>query len=689
MSDDYIKARREGQRAYRRAVARGRYPYLPALENMVEGTNSYPERYLGMKEIPLSMIVGTRTKGRQNAFAANFMPLLEEKSEFAVKWSALYKAQKEEGIRDPIKVYEFMNRFYVQEGNKRVSVLKYAGAYSIYAEVTRILPFRAGGACKEEEAEPLRIYREFLDFYNVTKIFEITFSKPGSYLRLAKLMGHNLREEWEETDVRRLRASFYLFQKDYEDRGGLSLDITAGDAYMIYAGVFGIESLLQDDSMTIRNRIMRLWSEYRSTGPGTVSTGEDIHLLEEPESSVPEKKHESLAAGMMANTVSAVASTVSAAEKVTSTVTAAAKGAVEVLVRKPRSTRAAFLFDKGPEGSSWSYYHALGMNEAQEALGESAEFISFTDCGRKETIRKAFEAAASDEEDIVFALSPSMMEECLRAAILYPDMRIMNCSIWLPHHAVPTYHARMYEAKFVMGCLAGELCENHRIGYRADYPIYGVTAEINAFALGASMMDPKAEIHLVWGGRGKNCDQQLHEQGCRIIMGPDAVRPGENTRRFGLYKVEEDGSITSLGVPVYRWGRYYERLIAKLRDGSLDANLSASRDYAVNFWWGMSAGMVDVILSDRLPYQAVRTAELMKRMVASQSLFPFEGPIRKQGGTEETQILAAGQTLSNHEIITMDWLCDNVIGDIPKAEKLDACAREMVETSGVRAEDHV
>ena len=70
------------------------------------------------------MIVGTFTAGRRTAFAPNFMPLLDDESEFAAKWQTLYNAHLEEGIHDPIKCYEFMNRYYVLEGNKRVSVLK-------------------------------------------------------------------------------------------------------------------------------------------------------------------------------------------------------------------------------------------------------------------------------------------------------------------------------------------------------------------------------------------------------------------------------------------------------------------------------------------------------------------------------------------------------------------------------------
>ena len=62
---------------------------------------------------------------------------------------------REEGIREPVQAFEFMNRFYVQEGNKRVSVLKYFGAASIRARVTRILPKRTG-------TPENRVYFEFL-----------------------------------------------------------------------------------------------------------------------------------------------------------------------------------------------------------------------------------------------------------------------------------------------------------------------------------------------------------------------------------------------------------------------------------------------------------------------------------------------------------------------------------------------
>ena len=86
MQSDYEKARKDGERAYRRAVMSGQYPYLPALDSMGQDIDRLAVRDLGVEEVPISMIAGTRTVGRQNAFACNFMPITEPGSEFAWKW---------------------------------------------------------------------------------------------------------------------------------------------------------------------------------------------------------------------------------------------------------------------------------------------------------------------------------------------------------------------------------------------------------------------------------------------------------------------------------------------------------------------------------------------------------------------------------------------------------------------------
>ena len=167
MLEDYKSALRAGQRAYRACVARGQSPYLAVLDDILVNVNIVAQEPLGLVEIPAESIVGTKTSGRLTAFASNFMPLLEPDTGFAAKWSHLCEAHLEEGIRVPIIAYEFLNKFYVLEGNKRVSVLKYYEAVKIAGTVTRLIPER-------NDSLENKIYYEFLDFYKLSKVNYVT-----------------------------------------------------------------------------------------------------------------------------------------------------------------------------------------------------------------------------------------------------------------------------------------------------------------------------------------------------------------------------------------------------------------------------------------------------------------------------------------------------------------------------------
>ena len=113
--EEYKKARKAAMKQYRTCASRGWSLYPPVLDEVSAYVKTAGEEVLGEMEIPLSLVTGTRTAGRQNAFSKDFLPILPENSEFARKWITLYEAQMEEGIRDPILVYEFMHQFYVQE----------------------------------------------------------------------------------------------------------------------------------------------------------------------------------------------------------------------------------------------------------------------------------------------------------------------------------------------------------------------------------------------------------------------------------------------------------------------------------------------------------------------------------------------------------------------------------------------
>ena len=151
----YLAARKEGLKQQHAAQARGQDPYLPVLSELVPALNKLTQVPLGLVQIALDQIEGTATKGRTTAFSRGFMPLLEPNSEFAIKWVNLYESVLADGMRQPITVLEYMNEYYLVEGNKRVSVMKYLDSVFVEAEVTRVLPKRT----RENRA-----YFEFIDF---------------------------------------------------------------------------------------------------------------------------------------------------------------------------------------------------------------------------------------------------------------------------------------------------------------------------------------------------------------------------------------------------------------------------------------------------------------------------------------------------------------------------------------------
>lgn len=651
--EDYLKAKRLGDRARARAIATGSYPYLTALDDFLEQKDILAEVPLGVQEIPLGMIAGTRTSGRTTSFAGNFMPILKENTEFAQKWINLLQAQQEEGLRDPIKCYEYMHRFYVQEGNKRVSVMKFVGAASISADVTRLLP-------RKGDDKNTKIYYEFVQFYAVTGLYLISFSESGCYARLAELLGQDLENPWPEEVIENVRFAFQQFELSFLQKGGAKLDVGTGDSFLVYLEIFPLDSLLQDSQDQIGKNILRIWNELL-----TGSSAEHLALIERPE----------------------------LIQKNTGIIR-------ELLTSVPRYSqthplRISFLYEKNTEDSGWAYAHELGRNQLESTFGGIVETAKLENCSTDEAVERALDEAVEEQSELVFTTSPFMVQQTLRTAIDHPEIRFLNCSIHLQHNAVRTYYARMYEAKFLMGALAASVANDHIIGYVADYPIYGSIANINAFAIGAAMVDPSCRIALKWSSwKDRSWHDEMVREGIHIISGSDMIVPREPNRRYGVYRYEaasgdQPERITNLATPLYNWGKYYELIVRSVLDGSYEAKSIAKKDTAMNYWYGLSAGVIDVILSDQLSFYTRKLVAALKSAIIAGTLSPFEGELHSQHemiretNVEEKLTGSEGGSLSYEEIITMDWLADNVDGEIPSMDELIPQARGTVNVSGV------
>ncbi len=625
---DYVKAQKLAEKQRRRAISDGNTPYPLVLEKLLRKSEVEGQLPLGQIEIPLSLVVGTASADRNNAFTYDFMPLLEYGTEFSSKWSALIDSVKEIGINEPIKVYEYMQRFYVVEGNKRVSVSKFNGAVTIYADVTRIIP-------QKDDSEESIVYSEFMEFYRIAGIYDILMKHPGEFPRLIQIFGAPPEGQertyvWDEEMRRTVRFLYSVFETHYISRGGQRLSaITTGEAFLHFAEIYGKRRMLKLSSLKMRRYIDRIWDEFRVLADDRPTN----RILSPTEGSQ--------------------------------------KPSIVKKIPLPVSSsvlKIAFIYPTDPEHSGWSYNHELGRLIVSEHFGSEISTTSYI--ADAEHAEEKIKEAIHEGCKLIFTTSPVFHAVTMRIAVSHPEVILLNCSMNTTYKQLRTYYLRIYEAKFINGIIAGSMTETERIGYIADYPIIGTPASVSAFALGVKLVNPRAIVHLDWSTL-ENHDpaEYFRSKQIDIISDRDINNPGDDPeafRNFGLYGIY-GGNHFRLSAPVWNWGSLYENLVRSVLIGAWKNDSNDNQTHALNYYWGMSSGAIDVACTPKLPSGTKRLVEIMRKEIAANHYNPFTGILYERSGQ---CVVPADETLSIEEILNINWLPDNVWGRIPAVEEL-------------------
>ena len=631
MLEDYKNALKSGQRAYRACVARGQSPYLAVLDDILVNVNIVAQEPLGLVEIPAESIVGTKTSGRHTAFAPNFMPLLEPDTEFAGKWSNLCDAHLEEGIHTPIIAYEFLNKFYVQEGNKRVSVLKYFDAVRIAGTVTRLVPER-------NDSLENRIYYEFLDFYKLSKVNDVHFSRLGGYAKLQTLVCKASGESWTDDDRLSFSSFYTMFRQQFLALGGGGLNLTAGDAMLVYLSVYRYADACESTPSQMKQNLEKLWDEVK-----VLTEPQAVALSLEPK----QGPGEPLLAKLN-------------------------------IFTKPSELKVVFLHEHNAENSAWVRAHDKGIEALQQAFPDRV-FIT-----RKENIEpevdaeQVLEDVAHDNADVVFTSSARMHTACLKVAAQHPKTRILNCSLNAPHPLVRTYYPRTYEVTYLLGLLAGALTHTDRVGYVAPHPVYGVPAAVNAFAQGLKTVRPQARVVLRWSCLPDPA-KPLDFSDCPdvdIFYAHSQKEPEGFYRDYGLCRRLPDGTLDPLGLPVWKWEAFYTEIIRSIFDGTWGS--SGAR--AINYWWGMRSGAEEINYQKGLPGGTLHLLDMMEMLLSQEELRIFPDELYDQNHQPHSP---ASVVYSPKELMEMDWLDECVEGALPHYDDLDVKTRTLMAINGL------
>ena len=327
--------------------------------------------------------------------------------------------------------------------------------------------------------------------------------------------------------------------------------------------------------------------------------------------------------------------------------------------------KVAFVY-VGPVGDAgWTYAHDQARKYLESKMPDvQTVFVESVPEGAdsERVITQLVEQGAK----IVFTTSFGYMDPTINVAKKYPGVTFMHCSGFKTAPNVGTYFGRMYQARYLSGIAAGKQTKSNTIGYVAAFPIPEVVRGINAFTLGAKSVNPDVKVKVLWTNTWYNPASEKQAALTLLDAGADVIAQHQNTPgpqqaaeergKFGIgYNVDMSGAapIAELTAAVWNWGPYYASAIQQILDGKWKSGA---------YWGSMKDKVVDIApYGPAVSDDTKKITDAAKAKIIDGSLKVFTGPIKDQTGNVK---VAAGQSMSDEDLLKFDWFVEGVEGTI-------------------------
>ena len=330
--------------------------------------------------------------------------------------------------------------------------------------------------------------------------------------------------------------------------------------------------------------------------------------------------------------------------------------------------KAAFVYVAPLTEAGWVRQHDQGRKAVEAALSGKVQTTFVENVAEGPDAERVIRDLAQQGHQIIFTPSFGYMEPTLKVAREFPGVKFESVTGYKTAPNVATSNARYYEGRYLAGVAAGRMAT--QAGYVAGFPIPEVVQGINAFTLGMRSVNPAATVRVVFLGewfnppREREAAMTLMNQGAEVLAfhtGSTAVMAAAQERgklavayHSDMRKVAPDAQVVAV---THLWGEYYTRRVKAVLDGSWASG---------NVWGGVKDGMIRVDgFGSKVP--AAVQAEVLARQadMAAGRLQPFATKVDVRNN-EGQVVMAAGQSLSDAEILNMNWLVEGVVGKLAR-----------------------
>jgi basic membrane protein A len=192
------------------------------------------------------------------------------------------------------------------------------------------------------------------------------------------------------------------------------------------------------------------------------------------------------------------------------------------------------------------------------------------------------------------------------------------------------------------------------------------TYDMNAFALGARLVNPRSRVLDFRLKLVNNWDEHITARRKFAELGADVAfcrhspdnhldRKAFNEVYAQIYEINKHGYPTeSYAAATFNWEPVYDKVISDLLQGKTKLYESGGDDCnPIHFGWGLSTGIMDIFPVDfAIGDNGVKLMRIFRGLIKNTKFNPFEGPVYDN---ENKLRFESGYTPTLLEIQAMNW----------------------------------
>ncbi len=320
--------------------------------------------------------------------------------------------------------------------------------------------------------------------------------------------------------------------------------------------------------------------------------------------------------------------------------------------------------------AGWTRQHDEGRIAMEKALPGQVKSTVVADVPEGADAERVIRDLAASGHQLIFTTSFGYMEPTLRVAQDFPATKFENLTGYKTTPNVAVANARYYEGRYLSGIAAARMSKTGVAGYVAGMPIPEVIQGINAFTLGMRSVNPQAQVKVVWINtwfdppREREAAITLFDQGVDVMAfhtASTAIMQAAQERGKLAVAYHSDmrgvGPDAQIVAATHQWGAYYTQRAKAVLAGSWKSG---------NIWGGVREGMIRMEgFGSKVPAAVQQEVLARQKDMAAGKIVPFAAGKQPITDNQGKQRIAAGQSLTDAQILEMNWLVQGVQGKLP------------------------